>query len=80
MPPYQVLSIINASLPPHARQEDTTNAMLALTDFSACTRMEFLELVGIFDDSHEPPAPFMFPPHLKSLNLEGAALLNSYSA
>ena len=74
--PCQVLSIEDASLPPHARPEDALEAMLALTDFSACTRMERLELVSIFDDSHEPPAPFIFPSQLKSLNLEGATLTN----
>ena len=69
-----------ACLPPHARPEDAKEAMLALTDFSACTRMERLELVIVHDDSQDPIAPFMFPPQLKALNLEGATLTNCCSA
>ena len=71
----QVLWVINASLPPHADPAAGATAAEALTDFSACGRMEQLELVGIFFDAPELPLPALqLPPKLRVLNLDGAAV------
>ena len=68
----QVLSICNASVPPHLDAAAGTRAVGALLDFAACSRLQQLELIGIYDDAHLPRRELALPPHLTLLNLEGA--------